>query len=77
MEIVEDLHKNGVVHRDLKPSNFLVDLSQNIRLKLIDFSDSWFMGDCSMEKLCGTVPYSPLESSKNCKKYEKEGINKP
>ena len=78
MEIVIDLHKNGIVHRDLKPSNILIDLSKGIQLKLIDFSDSWWVNSkIAHEKLYGTLPYSPLESSNNCKKYELDGISKP
>ena len=61
MEIVEDLHECGVVHRDLKLSNFMVDTSNGLQLKLIDFSDSWFINEkINDEKLCGTLPYSPL-----------------
>lgn len=69
LEIIQDLHDNGVVHRDLKPSNFMVDTSRGISLKLIDFSDSSICEEKSDAKLCGTLPYSPLESSKNSKKY--------
>ena len=49
------------MHRDLKLSNFLVDTSEGIKLKLIDFSDSWIIGEkINNEKICGTVPFSPL-----------------
>ena len=61
MEIVEDLHACGVVHRDLKLSNWMVDCSNGFQLKVIDFSDAWLIHEkYNGEKLCGTLPYSPL-----------------
>ena len=68
---------SGVVHRDLKPSNFMVDTSGKISLKLIDFSDSSIINeDVEDQRLCGTLPYSPLESSKSfLKKHKIKGIN--
>ena len=48
----------------------MVDTSNGIQLKLIDFSDSWFINEkVTDQKLCGTLPYSPLETSKNNKNY--------
>ena len=59
-------------------SNFLVDTSKGIQLKLIDFSDSWFINENhNNEKLCGTLPFSPIETSRHNKSFEENGINKP
>ena len=39
----------------------MVDTTRGIQIKLIDFSDSWIIGEeKANEKLCGTLPYSPL-----------------
>ena len=35
IEIVHELHSNGIAHRDIKPHNFV--LFENMKLKIIDF----------------------------------------
>ncbi len=55
----------------------MVDTSHGVSLKLIDFSDSWICNEKENVKLCGTLPYSPLESSKNSKSHLQIGIDKP
>ena len=76
-----DFHKNGIIHRDLKPSNLLVKFDRSTAkpiLKLIDFGDSGYEAQPynENENLNGTVPYSPIETSRFAENYKKEGVVK-
>lgn len=56
----------------------MVKTDHGIEIKLIDFSDSCIINDMRMREqhLCGTLPYSPLECSKNSKNHREAGIDK-
>lgn len=60
---VEILHRNNIVHNDLKPDNMLVKKSDRgfYSVKLIDFDDSYFVGDPPPpDEIVGTPEfYSP------------------
>ena len=72
VQMVNDIHKAGVVHRDIKDENILVDLKNN-SLKLIDFGSGAFYKEGVYTDFDGG--FSSLDS-KYMKSHEPPGLNK-
>jgi serine/threonine protein kinase len=60
VEIVYNLHKNGIVHRDLKSENILIDLN-TFAVKIIDFGSAAYLKEDSYSNFEGTFLYAPPE----------------
>jgi serine/threonine protein kinase len=65
--IVEDMHLKGVYHLDLKLENICINGGLNM-LHIIDFSESMFLNDESMDNLVTTASYMSPEYLMLCDK---------
>lgn len=71
--VIHTLHDRGYIHRDIKPSNFLVQLSRNDQLVLIDFglaleyidADTGELIQYQQFRFAGTKKYASIFSHKN------------
>ena len=67
VEIIGDIHKQGIVHKDINPSNILLNQETN-QVKVIDFGISTILAEESPEIwsiniLQGTLPYISPEQT--------------
>ena len=52
------LHINGLTHNDVKLDNFMIDMTNNRNVKIIDFG---FVSNRNVKLICGTLPYMAPE----------------
>lgn len=53
LDAVEYLERKGVLHNDLKPENVLLDLSDDAKVKLIDFGLAWKLKEDPIKTFSG------------------------
>ncbi|OMJ88622.1 hypothetical protein SteCoe_9402 [Stentor coeruleus] len=58
---VNYLHSCGIVHRDIKPENILMNDSNSLSLKLVDFDTATVFRNTSFRKMFGTPLYMAPE----------------
>lgn len=67
---VNYLHSCGIVHRDIKPENILMNDSNSLSLKLVDFDTATVFRNISFRKMYGTPLYMAPEIVKG--KYDEK-----
>lgn len=58
-QIIDNVHKRGIVHRDIKPENILIDNNYNILL--IDWGLAFYPNETEERIFCGSPNYAAPE----------------
>lgn len=59
IDVMRELHKQGIIHRDIKPNNIMID--EEGQPVIIDFGSAVYYRSCESKQIFVTPGFSPLE----------------